>query len=105
MPTELVARAQAGRSLYLLREVPEGVQAEQLFVYDLVLPHDFKPANQDGEVSEHRLVSLAEAQRLIAAGALTVDASLVTLDWLLRSGRLRADAPEALGFAALLAPP
>jgi hypothetical protein len=104
VPPELAARAQAGRSLYLLQEVAEGVQAEQLFVYDLELPHDFKPANQDGEVSEHRLVSVGEAQRLIMAEALTVDAGLVTLDWLLRSGRLKADAAEAAGFAALLKP-
>jgi 8-oxo-dGTP pyrophosphatase MutT (NUDIX family) len=103
VPPQLAARAQAGRSLYLLQEVPEGVQAEQLFVYDLELPPDFKPANQDGEVSEHRLVSVGEAQRLIAAEALTVDASLVTLDWLLRSGRMPAAA--APGFEALLLPP
>lgn len=104
VPAELAARARPGRSVHVLREVPEGVQAEQLFVYDLELPHDFKPANQDGEVSEHRLVSIMEAQRLIAAGALTVDASLVTLDWLLRSGRLPATASEAAGFDALLEP-
>jgi len=100
--TEQAARAQAGRSLWLLQEVPEGVQAEQLFVYDLELPASFKPANQDGEVSAHRLVSVSEALRLIAAEALTVEASLTTLDWLLRSGRLRADAPEVAGFEALL---
>jgi 8-oxo-dGTP pyrophosphatase MutT (NUDIX family) len=102
--TELVARARPGSSLYLLQEVPEGVQAEQLFVYDLELPPGFKPANQDGEVSEYRLVSINEALRLIAAEALTVDASLVTLDWLLRSGRVRAGAPEVAGFEALLRP-
>lgn len=104
VPAELAAKARPGRSVYLLQEVAEGVQAELLFVYDLELPPGFKPANQDGEVSEHRLVSLTEAQRLIASEALTVDASLVTVDWMLRSGRLRATAPEAAGFEALLRP-
>jgi 8-oxo-dGTP pyrophosphatase MutT (NUDIX family) len=104
VPAELAAKARAGRSIHLLQEVPEGVQAEQLFVYDLELPPGFKPANQDGEVSEHRLVSVGEAQRLIAGEALTVDASLVTVDWMLRSGRLRENAPEAGGFDALLRP-
>ena len=80
------------------------MQAEQLFVYDLELPAGFKPANQDGEVSEHRLVSVSEALRLIAGEALTVDASLVTLDWLLRSGRASSAAPEVAGFEALLRP-
>ncbi len=104
VPAALAAQAKPGRSLHLLVEVPEGVQAEQLFVYDLELPAGFKPANQDGEVSEHRLVSVSEALRLIANEALTVDAGLVTLDWLLRSGRLPVAAPEVVGFEALLQP-
>lgn len=104
VPAELAAQAKPGSSLHLLLEVPEGVQAEQLFVYDLELPAGFKPANQDGEVSEHRLVSATETLRLIAGEALTVDASLVTLDWLLRSGRADAAAPEFVGFEALLRP-
>ena len=40
-------------------------------------------------------VGILIASGLIAGEALTVDASLVTVDWMLRSGRLAASAPEA----------
>ncbi len=98
---ELAGRATPGRTIHLLAEIPEGVQREQIFVHDLPLPADFKPCGQDGEVSEHRLVTIAEALRLIATAEMTIDASLVTLDWLLRSGHIDAAAPELAGIEAL----
>ena len=101
IPTELAGRATPGRTIHLLAEIPEGVQREQIFVNDLPLPADFKPSGQDGEVSEHRLVGIAEALRMIADGEMTIDASLVTLDWLLRSGHIDPAAPELAGIEAL----
>ncbi|HTI16326.1 MAG TPA: DUF4743 domain-containing protein [Trinickia sp.] len=80
----LAASALPGRTLHVLQSIPEGTQAEQIFVYDLVLPDDFTPHNQDGEVAEHRLARIDEVARWIAEGAMTVDASLATLDCLLR---------------------
>jgi hypothetical protein len=44
----------------------DGLQRETIYVHDLVLPVDFAPANQDGEVSDYRRVSLGEAARLVA---------------------------------------
>lgn len=101
---ELAGRATPGRRIDLLAEIPEGVQAEQLFVYDLPLPASFTPSNQDGEVSEHHLVTIKVALELIAQAQMTVDASLVTLDWLLRAGQVQAAAPELAGIEALLQP-
>jgi len=40
----------------ILREVPQGVQSEVIYVYDLQLPEGFQPVNQDGEVSEFKLL-------------------------------------------------
>ena len=101
IPAQLANRATPGRTIHLLAEIPEGVQREQIFVHDLPLPVDFKPAGQDGEVSKHRLVSIAEALALIADGEMTVDASLVTLDWLLRSGYADPQSPKLAGIDAL----
>lgn len=75
---------------------PDGIQRETLFVYDLDLPPDFLPHNIDGEAVEHRKLSLDEATALIAAtqgrDVTTLDACLVTLDYLLRRpDRLIAD--------------
>lgn len=99
----LAATAQAGRTVHVLQSLPEGTQAEQVFVYDLQLPDDFAPRNQDGEVGEHRLARIDEVARWIEDGELTVDASLATLDCMLRSRWIDEDA--AAGIEALFAAP
>lgn len=92
---ELMARAAERRSLQVLREVAEGCQHEEVHVHDLELPPDFIPLNQDGEVAEFRLCPLPEVVELIAAGELTVDASLVALEFLFRHRLLHeTDYPE-----------
>jgi 8-oxo-dGTP pyrophosphatase MutT (NUDIX family) len=103
IPEEIAARATPGRAVHVLQSLPEGTQAEQIFIYDLVLPEDFAPRNQDGEVGEHRLASIDEVARWIEADAMTVDASLATLDCMLRRQWIDADA--CAGIDALFEPP
>jgi isopentenyldiphosphate isomerase len=102
IPEEIAVRAVAGRTAHVLQSLPEGTQAEQIFIYDLALPADFAPRNQDGEVGEHRLARIDEVARWIEEGAMTVDASLATLDCLLRRGWIDADACP--GIDTLFAP-
>ncbi|APA87031.1 DUF4743 domain-containing protein [Paraburkholderia sprentiae WSM5005] len=103
IPAQVAASAVAGRTAHVLQSLPEGTQAEQVFIYDLALPADFAPRNQDGEVGEHRLARIDEVARWIEEGALTVDASLATLDCLLRRRWIDEDACE--GIDTLFAPP
>jgi isopentenyldiphosphate isomerase len=103
IPEEIAARAVAGRTAHVLQSLPEGTQAEQIFIYDLALPEDFAPRNQDGEVGEHRLARIEDVAQAIEEGAMTVDASLATLDCLLRRRWIDEDACE--GIEALFAPP
>ncbi|MFL9977719.1 NUDIX hydrolase [Paraburkholderia graminis] len=103
IPEEIAVRAVAGRTAYVLQSLPEGTQAEQIFIYDLALPADFAPRNQDGEVGEHRLARIDEVARWIEEGAMTVDASLATLDCLLR--RRWIDEEACQGIEALFTPP
>ncbi len=109
IPAEIAAGAARAASLSICREQPDGLQWETIFAFDAWLPAAFVPANQDGEVVEHRRVALAEVARLIAVedgpDAVTADASLVALDCLLRLGVGPADAErrhalESLGHAA-----
>jgi 8-oxo-dGTP pyrophosphatase MutT (NUDIX family) len=94
LPAELARRAARAGTVELLREVPEGVQCETIHVYDLALPRDFAPQNQDGEVAEHRLAPLTEVRRLVEeTEELTVDAALVALDFLSRRSARHASAP------------
>jgi len=95
MPVPLASQAQSAGSVHICREQPDGLQHETIFAHDLWLPSDFLPAATDGEVVEHRLVTLPEAARLIAADegaeAVTVDASVVILDFLMRHGEIERD--------------
>ena len=99
----LAARAEPGRTVHILQSLPEGTQAEQVFVYDLALPDDFAPRNQDGEVGEHRLARIEQVAGWIEEGKLTVDASLATLDCMLRHRWVDEDA--CVGIESLFAAP
>jgi 8-oxo-dGTP pyrophosphatase MutT (NUDIX family) len=81
IPAELAKEAKRGGTATILREVPEGVQSEVIEVYDLELPADFAPANQDGEVSEHLLVPFNEVERQ----QLTLEARLAARDYFKRT--------------------
>jgi 8-oxo-dGTP pyrophosphatase MutT (NUDIX family) len=75
-------------------DIPEGRQHERLHVFDLALPADLVPRNLDGEVAEHRLMPVAEAYARAAAGELTTDAALATLDFAVRHSRIEPNAPD-----------
>ncbi|WP_250512059.1 NUDIX hydrolase family protein [Caballeronia sp. INDeC2] len=96
MSAELAQTAERGRTFHVLQSLPEGTQAEQIFVYDVFLPSDFAPRNQDGEVGEHRLARIEDVARWIEEGKLTVDASLATLDCMLRHQWIDEDACEGI---------
>ena len=88
-PTQMQA-AQEGSVLRLQRDIPEGLQHEWLYVFDLLLPADARPHNQDGEVAGFDCLPLAQALQLAAGDTMTVDAALVTLDFALRRALLPA---------------
>ena len=94
----LASRAMPGGIVDVRRAMFDGLQRETVFVHDLALSPEFVPANQDGEASEHRLVSLGEAARLVAAGEgadeVTVDASAVVLDYLMRHPSTQGHPPR-----------
>ncbi len=92
-----MARARPGRVIRLHREVGEGLQLEDLYSHDLELPAGVVPRNQDGEVAGFDCLPVPEALALAASAAMTVDASLVTLDFALRH-RLCAEPPGALAL-------
>ncbi|MBE7424853.1 MAG: DUF4743 domain-containing protein [Ideonella sp.] len=98
-PSQLRTLAR-GRVIELLRDIPEGLQREWIHVYDLALPAGLAPRNQDGEVAELVLHPLPHALALATGNEMTVDASLVTLDFALRHRLL----DDAAALAAATAP-
>ncbi len=63
---------------------PRGLHNETLFTFDLLIPEDFAPQNQDGEVSAFELFKFNDALELLFTENLTPDAMVVTADFLLR---------------------
>jgi 8-oxo-dGTP pyrophosphatase MutT (NUDIX family) len=98
-----MARATPGRVIELDRDIPEGRQFERLHVFDLALEPGEVPANQDGEVAELQLWPLERVAREAAGPGMTVDAALVTLDFLLRHSVLDAARDPGKALSALLA--
>ncbi len=94
-----MAPARPGRVLRLHRDIPEGLQLEDLHSFDLALPPGLVPRNQDGEVAGFECLPVADALALAASGAMTVDAELVTLDFALRHRLLPAAEAELLALA------
>ena len=84
--------------------VPEGLHREILFVHDLWLPEDFKPANHDGEVSEIRCLPVEEVMQNLLTGDFTLDAGVVMVDGLLRLGAVLPEDPQYLDLLRLMKP-
>ncbi len=89
-----------GRVLRLARDIPEGFMLEWISVYDLELPTEVLPCNQDGEVAELMRLPVDEALAHAGGAGMTVDASLVMLDFALRRRLLPAQHHAALAAQA-----
>ena len=102
IPAGLAGQARSAGTIQVVREVPEGLHLETIYLHDLLLPPGFEPRNQDGEVSELRLVPCGEVRTQIEGDApFTVDAAVVTLDCLVRHGMLDEHWARAIHADAL----
>ena len=101
----LAARARAAGSVEICRDQPEGLQRETIHVFDIWLAADFVPANQDGEAVEHRLCAPDALLAQLASDDITADASLVSVDFLLRNGHVAAHDPAFSTLETLRHPP
>ncbi len=97
-PCAVPAGPPAGSVLCVHRDVPHGLQHEWLVCFDVELPPGVVPRNQDGEVAGFTCLPLAQAAAVAASARMTVDASLVTLDFLLRHQLLAAAGSPTPGF-------
>lgn len=92
VPAELAATARPVGALRYLCGRPEGQRNDILFCFDLVLPADFQPAPNDGEVEEFFLWPMARVlERLKHSDDFKFNVALVNLDFALRHGVLTPD--------------
>jgi hypothetical protein len=77
-----------------------GIRDDVLFVFDLEMPADFVPNNQDGEFVDFELMpASAILDRVRTSDDFKFNVNLVILDFALRHGVLRPDDPEYLDVA------
>lgn len=67
------------------RTVKRGWHHETLWVYNLWIPADVQPVNQDGEVAEFSLLSPQQVVQAIASKSMTIDAACVIAHAVLHS--------------------
>jgi isopentenyldiphosphate isomerase len=102
---ELAQQARAAGAVRSKREVEEGFHHEIIFVYDLILPENFVPQNNDGEVVEFDCIPIADLlKRLENPSQFTVDSALVIVDCLLRRGYLNSDRDDYLDLIHAMRP-
>ena len=90
----------------MIIEAAEGLRIGVQFNYDLELPADFQPRNDDGEVAEFQLWSLPQLEEnLRHADDFMFDAALAKLDLLVRFGIVGPEEPDYLDLVAQLRRP
>jgi isopentenyldiphosphate isomerase len=100
VPPLLAAQAQPAGVVSYTAVVPEGLKRDVLFCYDLELPPDFVPSNNDGEVEEFMLWPLERvAETVRTTQQYKPNCCIVVADFLVRHGYLR---PESRGYLQLL---
>ncbi len=77
-----------------------GAKRDTLFIYDLYLPEDVVPDNQDGEVDHFELMPIEVVAALVSeTNDFKLNVNLVIIDLLVRLGYLGPDTP---GYAEVL---
>jgi 8-oxo-dGTP pyrophosphatase MutT (NUDIX family) len=100
LPAALSGRAVATGALTYRMETKTGIRDDVMFVYDLEVPDDFTPHNEDGEIATFELMPLATVLEHIRTTAdFKFNVNLVILDFAVRHGVLRPDDPEYLDVA------
>jgi len=103
IPRSLTSRAVPAGAVSYRMENELGIRDDVLFVFDLEMPADFVPTNQDGEIVHFELMpASAVLDRVRTSDDFKFNVNLVILDFALRHGILRPDDPEYLDVATRL---
>lgn len=95
IPRALAEQAQATGTVTYAVSTERGFQPDVLFTFDLELPADFRPVNQDGEVDEFFLWPVAKvAETVRTTDAFKFNCALVAIDFLVRHGIISPEEPD-----------
>ncbi|MFT8807101.1 NUDIX hydrolase [Gluconobacter sp.] len=87
IPAELAATARYVSRIEYALERPEGLRRDVLHCYDLLLPEEFVPVAEDGEVESFHLLPIDEVMALVRdTDAFKFNVNLVLIDLFIRRG-------------------
>ena len=87
VPPEIADNLKAVGTVSFFHESERGIHPNTEFVFDLELPEDFTPDNNDGEVSGWELVPVDQVVKVICSTtSFKITSSPVVVDWLIRHG-------------------
>ena len=91
---DLARQAVSVGTVSYITEREEGLRHDVLFNYDLLLPTNFSPVNEDGEVAEFMLWPMAQVHEEVGhEGVFKFNAALVVIDFLVRHGFVDPESP------------
>ncbi|XP_069192361.1 uncharacterized protein [Procambarus clarkii] len=106
IPEDIAKTAHAAGTVSFFTETERGLHANTEFVYDLELPPDFVPCNNDGEVECFEAVSVEEYVERVTSIKYKLTSVPVGLDFLVRHGLITPDTePEYPALVELLHAP
>jgi hypothetical protein len=95
IPPELARCAVPVGCVSYCLETEEGLRPDVLFCYDLDLPPDFVPRNNDGEVASFYLWPVEKVMQVVASTReFKFNCNLVNIDFFVRHGYLKPDHPD-----------
>jgi len=100
IPFDIAMNLRCAGAISYRRQTSKGIEPDQAFCYDLELPADFTPVNQDGEIDKFELWPIqAVAERVRDGADFKFDCNLVIIDFLIRHGVVTPE--NEPGFMAL----
>lgn len=100
IPATLAQQARHTSTLHYAMTRPEGLRRDRLYCYDLILPEEFIPRANDGEVESFHLTPINEVfERVRDSDDFKFNVNLVLIDLFLRLGMFdKQDAPVLTGI-------
>lgn len=100
VPEDVASTARPAGVITYMLDTKRGMRRDMLFVYDLELPADFAPVNEDGEVSGFVKWPAQQALRVVEeTDEFKFNTNLVIIDFAIRHGLI---APEHPDYARLI---
>ena len=100
IPPVIAAQVQSVGTISYMMETEAGLKLDTMYNFDLELPPDFLPVNNDGEVESFELMPLADVAAIVRdTFEFKFNCNLVIIDFLIRHGFLSPDGES--DYAAL----